>query len=366
MVPVDQDLWLNSEWCDWRWRITGCEHAEVWKGFYIAHTIACFILVILGSWVIYRRVYRDLWQKKLRLFEFSNGIVKPRGTEVFLIASCVHLFGRGLYTAIVLGDGFKSQAAAEFMHEWPWETLYFACVSFTIGIIHATPKTYMNGKGTLDELSTLTKVRLPSQRTLNFLFYFFNALPPLTLPWFSIIDGYGRDTENYVLANAFNTAHYVCWSAYCWSLAAVVLYFGLKMVMILKANAVTGVKSSENGVSQTTLLKRAMIILIVTLLGITVILISFAIVLIVYAIWRRLVQGIFPLSVIVGFIWIFVTPFMIAPIYVAVGLGIIHRKPAPASSSNKSGSKGSQSQSENSTTRKSKQSLAKSGNALNA
>ncbi|TPX66485.1 hypothetical protein SpCBS45565_g04456 [Spizellomyces sp. 'palustris'] len=361
-MPVDQDL---NGVIGGVGRITGCEHAEVWKGFYIAHTIACFILVILGSWLIYRRVYKDLWKKKLRLFEISSGIVKPRGTEVFLIASCVHLFGRGLYTAIVLGNGFKSQAAAEFMHEWPWETLYFACVSFTIGIIHATPKTYMNGKGTLDELSTLTKVRLPSQQTLNFLFYFFNALPPLTLPWFSIADGYGRDTENYVMANAFNTAHYVCWSAYCWSLAAVVLYFGLKMVMILKANAVTGVKSSESGVTQNTLLKRAMIILIVTLLGISVILISFAVVLIVYAIWRRLIQSIFPLSVIVGFIWIFVTPFMIAPIYIAVGLGLIHRRPSVIGS-NKSGSKGSQSQSETSTTKRSKHSLAKSGNAINA
>ncbi|TPX63750.1 hypothetical protein SpCBS45565_g06372 [Spizellomyces sp. 'palustris'] len=334
------NLWFSPEWCDWRWRISGCNDASLWKIVYICtlsqqlqkqqgsllmwfgistlgHTV--WGLLVMRIAIIIKKIYIKLWRKGRKLIEIVSGGLKPRAAEVFILAATLHMFGRALYTSIVLGDGFKLHAVTEFFHEWPWTILYDGAVLFNIGIIYATPRFKMS-PGT--NASGIEKVRLPGPRALNIIMAIYIIIPSITLSLFGILDGHARDNGNWELATTYNSIHYGLWGSYCWLLAALSSYFGVKLIMLLRASANGALEKTDSSGD----FRRALLTLIITLSCTIVIEVSFALVLIFYSIFRESMHVHRWVSIWIGLVWILITPTMLTPIFVMVAYGLIKGK----------------------------------------
>lgn len=254
LSPEEIRLWYSPDWCDFRWRISGCTDSTLWHIFYIIHTIWAYLATILGIWVVYKKIYRGVWAKGLSIWTGW----RPRAAESFLLGSVVHMFGRALYSSVLLGvkdpEGFGSHALAEVLvcfqctithsslilirvfhwcppqqHDLPWIILFDAMVFFVIGIIHATPRHRLKE-------STTDQVRLPSPRTLTIILLVCTNLPPITLPLFAGLDGRGRDMHDMSFSKTFHYLHHGFWAAYCWGWAAVLAYFGVVLLKLLREN----------------------------------------------------------------------------------------------------------------------------------
>ncbi|KAJ3299341.1 hypothetical protein HK104_009293 [Borealophlyctis nickersoniae] len=309
-----------------RGRIDGCRDSQVWKTYYGVHTVWAYLL--FRCFIIYKKIYQVLRRKKLRLFEVvSGGGLKPRAADMFILGGTAHIGGRALYTSIILGRGFANHAVEEFFHELPWVTLYIGTLAFCIGIIYATPRHRI----ILSDAGTSTRARLPSPIVLNLILGTLTFLPLITLNLFAALDGHARDVGDYHLAQRYNAVHYGLWSAYCWALAGVSVYFGVTLVSMLRASQVKeAVNSTEE--SQSAEFRRAILTLITTLACTTVIELAFAIVLLFYAIFRVAIHSIRGINIWIGTVWIFVTPLMITPIFVVMVWGVYKEKPDKAGS----------------------------------
>ncbi|TPX70592.1 hypothetical protein SpCBS45565_g01651 [Spizellomyces sp. 'palustris'] len=327
-----EDEWFGTEWCDFRFRVSGCKHATMWKTFYIVHSIIALPLFCLGLYLIYKKIYQRLWKQGLGIFDVIDGAVKPRATEGFILPATIHIFGRFLYTTLIAADVFKSNAVKEFFHDWPWIALWHAGVYFTIGIIYATPKSYVSGSKRSGDVSIISRSRLPSPRLLNFLLAVYLLVPTITLPLFGLLDGIARDNGNYELAATYNEIHYVLWGLYTILLGMLAIYFGMKLLLILRSN-VEAVAGADGGVNNE--FRRAIMMLIVSLGGTFCMEVSYGAVLFFYGILRVKILSLLPAAVFFGFNWIFASALMTYPIFITATYNlIVNKQESRARSSN--------------------------------
>lgn len=118
------EKWENPAWCDFRWRIDNCENETVWKAAYVVHSCLGFPLVLLGCYLIYKKIYKNLWSKGRGIWDFSEGALRPRATEAFILFSTIHVLGRSLYTTLLKAGAFPNNAWKEVNVslgcEWLW------------------------------------------------------------------------------------------------------------------------------------------------------------------------------------------------------------------------------------------------------
>ncbi|KAI9007196.1 hypothetical protein BC832DRAFT_610350 [Gaertneriomyces semiglobifer] len=323
------DVWYSPDWCDWRWRISGCTHEGLWRGVYVAHTVITSLTICLGGVLLYKKFRASraagsplLWMRT------TYGGWQPRAAEAFLFFTLIHLFGRALYTALVLAGAFKSQAVTEFFHELPWSILYTGGANFNIGIVYATPRFKLTSTA-----NSMTKISLPGPNMLNALLLIYSLVPLFTLPVYAAMDGHYRDVGDFERANYWNRVHYGSWSIYCWAIAALSLWWGIQLVRLLRSGLnkpfgppvekismpsgldrqhATNGTAGSGGRSE---FKRAIIALIVNITSIVVMAISFGMVLGLYAILRVPIQSKIGWSALFGFVWIFISPLSCAPLY---------------------------------------------------
>ncbi|KAJ3186306.1 hypothetical protein HDU85_007746 [Gaertneriomyces sp. JEL0708] len=238
---TDRELWYG-EWCDWRYRIDDCRDSDLWRAIYIAHSVFSGLVCIATLYVCYHKIYLDLWRKKLTIFEISEGALKARPTEVFLFSANIHIFLRFLHTTAVLGNWYSSHLAREISFEVAWPLLLWACLGFPIGLVFATPKSYIREAG--HSVGEIIHVKLPPAYVLNGIWATLIGMPTITLPVTAALDGLARDNGNYSLAVTLNRAHYYQWALFCVAALPLLCYFSLKMIHVLTVN-VSGVQDVE-------------------------------------------------------------------------------------------------------------------------
>ncbi|KAI9101070.1 hypothetical protein DFS34DRAFT_455055 [Phlyctochytrium arcticum] len=236
------ESFFGSDWCDFRFRLDGCKHAGVWRTLYIIAIVFTAPLVLIGIYLIHRKIYVKLWRAGGGILQIVDGAVKPRANEAFLLTGTLSLAGRLLYWCVTVGGGFGSNIVQEFFHDWPFVILWHGGVLFTVGVIYATPKSHITvnkkkgREGARQEATQITRSKLPSPQLCNVLLGLFLIVPSVTLPLFALLDGAARDRGNYALAKKYNTIHYLLWGIYCLLLSGVAVYFGYKLWKILDSN----------------------------------------------------------------------------------------------------------------------------------
>ncbi|KAI8999743.1 hypothetical protein BC832DRAFT_594320 [Gaertneriomyces semiglobifer] len=324
----------TPDFCDWR-MLDPCPitaHRGFWRNVYAVHTAWAGVLCAVGSYIVYQKIYLPIWSVGKRLMVVVNRGLKPRATEIFALLSTVHLLLRAIYTTVALSSGFGSAALTEIMFDLPWIILFIGGVAFNVGLIYATPRFKMSSSSNGD--APLSKVSLPGPLTLNVLFAAYSFIPLITLPIFAGLDGHYRDLGNWDRARHWNRMHYGFWSSYCVALAGLYLWYGTRLVMLLKqANQM--MKGGETS-KQSAEYRMALRTLIIILTCITVLLILSAIVMACYAAFKYEIHVREASSYLVGLIWTYISCVLLLPFF-AVSVYHIHIKP-PTSFKNSSGS----------------------------
>ncbi|KAI8914691.1 hypothetical protein DFJ77DRAFT_548722 [Powellomyces hirtus] len=327
-------LWLKSpEWCDWRCEIYNCRLTGTWTVLYKVSTVLTALLSILGAFLLYHKVYKGLWMKKLGIFEIvrKEGI-RPR-SEIFLVALTIHFITRTMYTSVILAGGFGSIAAAEVFHDIPWCLIYSGALCVTVSLIYACPVNI------LDDVNR--RLYLPSRKALNVILIFFGILPCITLPLAAGFAGRARDIGDAARSKQGHLAHYWLWSSYCYCLSGGMAYYGFLLVNLgrnsvrsLKNSSTSGqarcseTNSSTPGQARCSVMthdsKRArrQMRLSITSLLITVCAVVAAgflcgVVMTTYAHARNHVISIPALSVIFACTWLFILPVTLGPVFAA-------------------------------------------------
>ncbi|KAI9100683.1 hypothetical protein DFS34DRAFT_615406 [Phlyctochytrium arcticum] len=326
-MPSTRDEWLSPVWCDWRWRIYGCQESDTWKALYIFSAVLLGILLVLGTWILFQK-HRD---GRLKLYTIRNGGFCPAGVNVFLITCMVFFIGRLIHIGMVLSDSYRSQVAAEFMHEWPWEILFIGVVMFTISCIYLTPNAYVSSKVPSTNshkgrrrpskrkpkeerekekaeeavISDFVRVHLPSPRTLNCLLILHSIAPLATLPALAALCGSARDGERWAQASKLSTAQHALWAIYCWSLSSILLGYGVSLVRILQDTGKSIDRTGGDSFAQ------AIRTLIITVACLMVTLVVSGVILTIYGFIRVPIHTTPGVNHICAFIWICLHVFLV-------------------------------------------------------
>ncbi|KAI8823780.1 uncharacterized protein EV422DRAFT_565694 [Fimicolochytrium jonesii] len=318
--------WLEPLWCDFRLQTWSCTDSTLWTTVFIIHSIWAFLLFLMGLWIVVKKI-GQLREKGLGIFEVCDGAVRPRAAEALLVTAAAHILGRGAHTTVVLAGGFGSWAVGEILFDIPWVILFDGAVFYVIGIIYGTPRHRLVGSSTQSE-------RLPSPRILNLLLFLLTLLPSTTLPLTAYLSGWGRDTAQVHWAVTFTQIHYVLWGVYCIALSGLLLHFGLKLIGILRENSGTmKVLTEQVELSHTNLegsageeFRRTLITLIITVGCMITMVMGSSIVLLAYAFRRIEIHNSFPLSLLIGFTWMFMMPLCLTPIFIVTIYGMLRTK----------------------------------------
>ncbi|KAI9004176.1 hypothetical protein BC832DRAFT_592862 [Gaertneriomyces semiglobifer] len=314
---TDRELW-RGEWCDWRYRIEGCRDSDLWRAVYIAHSVFSGLVCIATLYVCYHKIYLDVWRKNLTIFEISEGALKARPTEVFLLSANIHILLRFLHTTAILGNWYSSDVAREVSFEVAWPLLLWACLGFPIGLVFATPKSYIRETG--HSVGDIIHVKLPPAYVLNGIWLALIGMPTITLPVTAALDGLARDNGNYSLAVTLNRVHYYQWAFFCVAGVPLLCYFSLKMIHVLTVNVV-GVQDVEQNKGFRKLIRHVLINFV--LMGLMSSM--FALVLLMFAIFRVEILSHKEWSVLFALAWNFASPLTLIPILYVTGKAA-HRK----------------------------------------
>jgi hypothetical protein len=156
---------------------------------------------------------------------FSNGAIIPRGPELWLLLTAPYLLIAWIYSILMLCETMKSYGLKEALFEIKWPFVYWGTTSYVFSLIHATPKTGMNGKETF----------LPSNKVLNFGYITLTGLCVFPVA-FAITSGVYADMGEDEKADWYVRAHYLSWSIACILDTSVLVIFALNLLSMLNEN----------------------------------------------------------------------------------------------------------------------------------
>ncbi|KAI8908691.1 hypothetical protein DFJ77DRAFT_513287 [Powellomyces hirtus] len=324
-----EELWYSPDWCDWRWRVYGCNGSDVWKAynierishntfsstpFYPARLVLYGLLLVSGIWILVVK----LWGKNKRILSIKNGAVKPLATEMFVITSTLHALGQVMFSSVILTVGFPNHILAEVFHDWPWVVLFSGCAFHTVGVIQAIPATYVaassstqNMHGSQSDIQ-VRRIRLPGPWAINGILVVSVLLPAIFMTSFAAMTGAALDSRNYEAATRYNFIHYLVWSFFNWQLAAISGYYGIKMVTVVRSTI-----ADSKDLQKDAEFKRVIMQVVVSLLAVVGGLLIFGSAILIYALFRVKIHGLLVLSAFIGFAWFFASGLCIAAVFVA-------------------------------------------------
>ncbi|KAJ3403012.1 hypothetical protein HDV05_008118 [Chytridiales sp. JEL 0842] len=199
--------------------------------------------------------------------------------------------------------------------------VYLGTTSYAWSLIHATPKTDLDGKET----------SLPSTLVLNAGYLILSGMAVFPLS-FAITSGAYADIGEDAKADFYVRAHYLSWSIACSFDISVLVWYAVKLVGILKQNTTnmqankSKVSDSESYASHVTTstnaaakrMKNVIVTLIITALGVGGIVFMFAVLLLCYALLRPQMHAIWGINIWIGILWWFVTPLLELITYIAI------------------------------------------------
>ncbi|KAJ3406166.1 hypothetical protein HDV05_006130, partial [Chytridiales sp. JEL 0842] len=230
LTPAPFYNYLSPDWIDFRvltgpnsypFSPQGLGTANVMYGMYVGQAIVLPPIFAFCCYLIYLKVIKA----GVAPWSIVNGAIVPRGPEVWCLSTAPYLLIAWIYSILMLTETMKSYALKEFLFDVKWPLVYIGTTSYAWALIHATPKTGLNGKETF----------LPSTAVLNFGYIFITGLAVFPLS-FAITSGIYADRGEDAKADFYVRAHYLSWSIACIFDISVLVLFAVNLIGILKEN----------------------------------------------------------------------------------------------------------------------------------
>ncbi|KAM3586790.1 hypothetical protein VKS41_001847 [Umbelopsis sp. WA50703] len=214
---------------------------------------------------------------------------------------------RVIDSIVLLTDVASNLIVRSFLFELPWQFGFAAFAVYLIGIATTLAQSHQ----------AISTGWLPSSRQVDILAVFLIFAPFVTNNICSITAGVYAQQGRYYIADVITRMLYAFWSVYCMTLTAAVLYSGLRLVKIMGFHIRKFATSSQSS-TRMDAIRNGRSKIVIIMLAIVFCLASFALMLLMYGIFRNEIMTHVPASILIGTIWNFLGPIAITFVEVAV------------------------------------------------
>ncbi|KAI8073973.1 hypothetical protein BC940DRAFT_289676 [Gongronella butleri] len=271
--------------CDWRLQVYGCDETKILKGLYIGDAALSVLAGILAFLVLFYRL--KYCNQTIFQIRTSSGFIRPMPIEAMLLFIGIFNVLRALQALILVTGVLDNVAFRSFAFEFPWAFGYAALASYVFGVAHtmcdnAKYVSWFHNALRIDLLCTTLIV-----------------LPFISNNIVSISAGVNALHGDEAKAQLFTRILYGFWTFYCGSLSLIFLISGSQLVRLLKQHLFFYKRDKQVLMNMKTGILK---VRLVTLVG-SLCLFIFALVVLIYAIYREPTFDIQPLHLTIGFAW---------------------------------------------------------------
>ncbi|CAO3628206.1 unnamed protein product [Cunninghamella blakesleeana] len=217
----------NTCHCDFRLNIHGCEETRAMILIYIIHITLSGINVILGSSILYNRLFVVGYSLFTRNFQkqgpFGGFFLKIRPLECLLTFVLLYCLLRIIIASMLIADIKINIIFQSWISEFCWQVAYIGCSLYLIGIVQLL----------IESNETLFKKWLPGTIKISILGYWIFFSPLVLNNLFSILAGVFAVQNQQYLADLSTRLLYLMWVKHCTLLVISVVYAGARLIKIM-------------------------------------------------------------------------------------------------------------------------------------
>ncbi|KAH8554519.1 hypothetical protein BGW37DRAFT_480043 [Umbelopsis sp. PMI_123] len=291
---------------DWRLTLVGGQASHALTIVNIVNIAWSAVLLICGvTLLVYRIGFKGhrLWEQQ------DNGRIRPKPIEAMLALLMMFTILRIVDSVVLLTDaGNNNIIFRSFLYEIPWQFGFAAFSVYLIGIATTLAQSHQ----------AISTGWLPSARQVDILAIFLIFAPFITNNICSIAAGIYAQNDNLYVADILTRLLYAFWSMYCFVLTISVLYSGTRLVNVMGRH-IRKFSNSTNGTNARILaIRNGRSKIVIIMLAIVGCLACFALMLLMYGIFRNDIMTHLPASIAIGTIWNFLGPSAITFVEIAI------------------------------------------------
>ncbi|CAO3645765.1 unnamed protein product [Cunninghamella echinulata] len=214
--------------CDWRLSIYGCEESKPMFTIYIVHIIISSINLILGSIILYNRLFVIGYSLFSRNFRqqgpFGSFFIRIRPLECLLTFVFLFCSLRILSSTLLIADiGVDHIIFRSWLSEFCWQVGFSGCTLYLVGVVQLI----------VDSNEGLFLTWLPGKRTINAIAYWILFSPLIMNNIFSILAGVFAVHNQQYEADLATRLLYLMWVINCIISGVSVIFAGARLVKIM-------------------------------------------------------------------------------------------------------------------------------------
>lgn len=291
---------------DWRLTLINGQETHALRIINIVNVVWSSVLLVGGiGLLVYRIGFKGhrLWEQQ------DNGHVRPKPIEAMLAFLMMFTLLRIVDSLVLLTDaGGDNIIFRSFMYEIPWQFGFAGFSVYLIGIATTLAQSHQ----------AISTGWLPSARQVDILAVFLVCSPFVTNNICSIGAGVAAQNHDFYAADIFTRTLYAFWSLYCFTLTVAVLYSGTRLVNIMSRHIRKFSTSNNSGNTRLAAIKNGRSKIVIIMLAIAACVISFALLLLMYGIFRNSIMTHLAASIVIGTIWNFLGPSAITFVEIAI------------------------------------------------
>ncbi|CAG8563617.1 14059_t:CDS:10, partial [Ambispora leptoticha] len=250
----------------------------------------------------------------------NRPLFRPRPVETYYL---IHVAARLITSTIIFKDVLPQFAWKEFLNEFPWAFGYMGIGMYLIGIMYVDVETQQLVLAPKRSISHHFHTLTPEK--LDIFGWLIVIVPFTTLNTLAILSGVFRDYGYETLADTLVKVHYAWWALLCFLMAAGLVYFGNRLLDILRGQLkeFTGPGCVAGALSKMQLeeIRRRLLKLKLILGCMIATMLFFTVSLFIFAFFRE--YTLIHASRFLAFTWILLSPFMILVTVIAIAINTI-------------------------------------------